>query len=178
MKTLILVRHGETEVDKARDRVLTNSGKEHVNEVAVMMKNYCKGKIVVCYSKTFRAKQTAEIIGKVLDSKRLYENEFRIKNADNIRDLIKRNEINNIRPAQTYLELGNCAKWKIESPKDLYSRWLNILNTLIEETVIVVSHEGSLEAFIYNQRSFELVYKSFSGRYFGYSDFVVLKLKK
>src|SRR3989338_7124599 len=48
---------------------------------------------------------------------------------------------------------------------------------IIGETLIVVGHEASLEAFLYNQKVFKLVCKSFK-TYFDYGDWAYLIASK
>jgi len=175
MKTLILVRHGETKSNnKSNKRHLTTTGKRQINSRAKLLKKFINGKLAIIYSPTVRARQTAKIIASVIKTSILSEAELRIKNADLIAEFIHNNKSRGIRPAKTYLEMTDYRQFLVESPMELFKRLETIIEKYDIETILLVSHEASLEGFLLAQNKYKIVYKTFS-KYFEYGDFAILE---
>ncbi len=153
MKKLILFRHGETKKNKSsKERRLTKRGVEMTRNSTEKLNKYitdCKS-ICILHSYTIRAEMTSKVIAEILNCSFKIEIEaedLRILNGDSIRNLVNKNEKQGLRPAKTYLGLSKYLK--IESPIELSKRWEKIINKYAKyDAVIIVSHEGSLEAFV------------------------------
>ncbi|MFQ5493284.1 MAG: histidine phosphatase family protein [Candidatus Dojkabacteria bacterium] len=177
MKKLILVRHGETQRDKRNpDRKLTSQGIEQTRDLSRRLVQYINGKIRILHTPSLRAAQTAEIIAKQLagyDIKpKLSTIKARVRNIDAMGTEIRKGKEAGTKPAETYLHKHSRFP-SVETPQQFVARIESAIKSIIEETVLIVSHEGSLEALFYSTTVFETKYKNFD-RYFSYSDFAVL----
>ena len=178
IQKILLIRHGETEKDESNpSRGLTEKGISQIRLVSKVIRPFISSNTQILSSDTNRAKQTAQIIGETLSIKDLHILPLRIVGAENIREIVWENEKRKIRPTKTYLSLENYKELNIESPIELAKRWTKELNSINAKTLIVVGHEASLEAFLYNQKVFKLVCKSFK-TYFDYGDWAYLIASK
>ena len=174
MKRLILVRHGETFQDKTDpERVLTVKGIENTIKLGRILKGLVSGKVVILCTNKKRAVESAKIIAKELGTGDIETADLRIQNLELLKDLIEKNEKEGIRPARTFLSLAKDQLGNVESREDFANRLAKIFDLRKEKTIIAVSHEASLEAFLYGQKKFGVVKKSFK-KYFDYSDFALL----
>lgn len=163
MKHLILIRHGQTETNKFNnERQLTKSGRETIQHKALELGKFVVGDIAIIHSPTLRAIQTAQILHSNFNYSALFQEELRILNA------------NNISSAKIYLELDDYKKYSVESPVELFERFDNIMKKYSQNTIVIVSHEGTLEAFLRVQNNYSLVYKTFD-QFFDYGDYAILK---
>lgn len=174
MKQVILIRHGETEKDKSNpSRGLTSKGVKQILDSALHIGPLLKGSVAIICSKTPRARQTADIIAKQLQIENVSVHDLRIQGAKNIEETIMKNNSTS-RPAKVYLtQIKNYEKYQVESPAELSKRWTQILTKTLVQTVIVVGHEASLEAFLYNQKTYTLIKKNFR-KYFNYGNWAYL----
>ncbi len=174
MKKLILVRHGQTTSNKSNpDRGLSPRGVKQVINLASKLRSSIIIPAAIIYSTTKRASQTAHILGRYLSITDISPAPIRIKNVDNIALIIKHQQKQGITPAQAYLSLGNYKKYGVESPAQLAKRWLNIIKPIKAQTIILVSHEASLDAFLRFQYRFRLNQTSFD-QFFDYADYAIL----
>lgn len=175
MKTLILIRHGKTQsIQNNSERRLTVAGIRHIHSQALLLKKFINGRLAIIHSPTVRANQTAKIIAEIIQPDSLNEADLRIKNADNISEIVYHNQSKGICPVQTYLELTNYKQFSVESPLELFKRFETIVKKYDEETILLVSHEASLEGFLKVQNKYKLVHKTFTN-YLKYGDFAILK---
>lgn len=79
-----------------------------------------------------------------------------------------------MRPAKTYLKMTDYRRFLVESPMELFKRLETIIEKYDKETILLVSHEASLEGFLLAQNKYKIVYKTFS-KYFEYGDFAILE---
>ena len=164
MKKLILVRHGQTTQDKGNpDRGLSPAGIRQVKALSRRLSPLIIHPAIILHSPAHRAHQTAQILAQALFLP-FQPAGLRINNINLLQP-------GDTRPAQAYLDLNQYGN--IESPPKLVNRWLKIFNSVKHATVIAVSHEASLEAFLYHQTTLKLDHKSFR-KFFGYADFASL----
>ena len=177
MKTLIILRHGKTDKNKSKhNRRLTADGQLQVFNLACKLKNYCSKPTHIYCSPTVRAKETALIISKIVASTKIIMAECRVLGIDTIKNTIEANERRGITPIETYFDLQNYESIGVESPEALVSRWLKLFESCDAETIIIVSHEVTLEAFFYYQTFFQVMYQSFTMN-FDYADYAILETK-
>ena len=171
MKKIILVRHGQTIQDKSNpDRGLSPVGIKQVSNLAQSLNLSIISPAVILHSNTHRAAQTAHIIGQSLSITNICSANLRIQHIDKIAQLIRHH------PAQAYLSLKRYHHYGVESPAQLTKRWLKIISPLKAKTIILVSHEASLEAFLYSQKIFNVKHKSFN-QFFDYADYALISRK-
>lgn len=167
-KIIILLRHGQTNLNRG----LTKMGAIKIRETALKMKKFIQKDLIILTTNKKRTLQTAKIIARELNSP-IDIFESRIKGIDNIEELIRQNQIKHIKMAKTYLALKSYSELKVETPKELFKRWNNEIKKYSQQTVIIVSHEGSLEAYLQECIN-PPMYKNFL-KYFAYASFAVLK---
>lgn len=177
MKTLIILRHGKTDENKLKhNRRLTQDGQLQVLNLAGELKSYCTKRTYIYCSPTVRAKETALIISKIVASTKIIMAECRVLGIDTIKNTIEANERRGIAPIKTYFDLQNYESIGVESPEALVFRWVKLFEGCDAETIIVVSHEVTLEAFFYYQTFFKVIYQSFTIN-FDYADYAILETK-
>ncbi len=177
MRNLIILRHGKTDKNKLKHtRRLTPDGQLQVFNLASELKNYCAKRTCIYCSPTVRAKETALIISKIVASTKIIMAECRVLGIDTIKNTIEANERIGITPINTYFHLQNYESIGVESPQALVFRWLKLCESCDAETIIIVSHEVTLEAFFYYQIFFKVIYQSFTIN-FDYADYAILETK-
>jgi len=181
-KVLILMRHAETTKNKSNlNRGISVKGKKlHTRkseELLSKVTDMSNARMFCSESK--RAVQSAMITKKIVrTTKSITIDKFRLNNIENIEDIIQSNSLRGWTPAQTYLQLIASAKkgLEVESPDVLIARWDKLTKETGPNVILIISHECSLEAYLYFQKGYKLQVKSFD-KYFGYSDYAILEAK-
>jgi phosphohistidine phosphatase SixA len=172
MRRIILVRHGRTGKDKENpDRKLTKSGIKATVKAAVKISKYISSDALILSSPKPRAMQTAEIFSKHLGDLPIKEENLRVLNGDAITEEVEAGRKVGISAARTYLSITNR---EVESPSDAAKRLEKIISGYPEKDLVLVGHEGFLEAFLTHQTRFVLVFKDFD-EFFDYSSFAVFE---
>ena len=163
MADLILVRHGESEWNKKdlwtglADVSLSENGKKEARRVAFELSNL---KIDIAYTSVLkRAKETLDIIKKVLNLHDLPETESKALNERDYGEFTGKNkwEIENVYGEETFKKIRRGWNYPIkagETLKDVYNRVVpcykqEILPKLKNgKNVLIVAHGNSLRALI------------------------------
>lgn len=162
MGKLILVRHGETDLNRNKiyfgrlDPELNNTGIEQIKKAKEKLLDYSYDNIYS--SPLLRAKQSAEICNYL---------ELPIKYSDNLRELdfgifegLSFNEIqekypNEIKKAEKEWKTYNFETG--EAPNEMYKRVIEFLKTLnFERNNLIVAHWGVLNSILSHYLAYEL----------------------
>lgn len=175
MKRLILIRHGQTQKGKNEpERTLTLEGEDRIAEAADKLYPYILGPVIILYSPTLRTRQSAIIIGEVLDCENIWSADLRMIGPELIASRANAGSLLGIPAAAVYMQKMHDQPVQIETPEQLVNRFNEIFNSYAEDTVIAVSHEPALNTFIKSIKGFNTVFKSFD-RSFDYADFIILE---
>ncbi len=169
LKTIILVRHGETEKDKTNpERSLTARGVTQMVSCAKKLEPIINRKnAVIITTNTLRAQRSAQIISKELKIPVVaIFNDLRVENLDLL------GEVPNKQLFEKYFEQKGLPK-SIPTPKEMAERFMKAVQSQNpSEVVIVVGHGLALESFAYYQERLKSSLANLSE--LDYSEFIVL----
>ena len=151
LKTIILVRHGETEKDKTNpERNLTARGVAQMISSAKKLKPIIKGiNTVLITTNTLRAQRSAQIISEELNIPVVaIFNDLRVENLDQL------GEIPDKELFEKYFQQKNLPK-SIPTPKEMAKRFIKAVQSQNSEVVIVVGHGIALECYDFYQKQFK-----------------------
>lgn len=173
-KIIILVRHGQTGLPSSHgERHILERSASLLGERSRQIRPYCTGNVGIFSSNLARACESAAIIGKTMgcgpESVGL-----RLRNINNLGKIFDQQR--NKKPVNIYLEINSrkISYLGVETASHFVNRVLDLLRSHFFDTAILVSHEVSLEAFLYNVHGYKIVRKNFR-KFFDYADFAVLR---
>lgn len=173
IKTIILVRHGETEKDKNNpNRKITLNGKSQIKQTALEIQKLISGNGIIVTTKTKRTRMSSKIIKNILDLK-IKQTQISLR-VDNF-DLIEKKYKNEKNIVFKYFEdfKKNNLNPKISSPIEIAGRFLRIIGGLEKDFIIFVGHGGALESFALFQNAYKPIVPTTKD--LGYGKFIVLK---
>lgn len=174
VKTLILLRHGQSEADKNNPkRKLTPVGKTQIKRAARSIRLLIDGKkSLIITTQTTRTRKSARILSKILGVQvRETRLELRVKNFDLIEKKFKK--VKNL--SRLYLNdfsSGNLDK-RVSKPTQIVANFLKLLGRLDQEIAIIVGHGAALETFALYQTQFRLTVPYITDLRYG--EFIVLE---
>jgi len=175
MKRLIFIRHGQTQQGKGEpERTLTPEGEDSIATAADKLYEYIIGEVLILHSPTLRTRQSANIIGEVVDCDDIRSADLRVIAPELIASKANASDLLGIPAAAVYMQKMHYQPVQIETGEQLVNRFNELFNTLPQETVIAVSHEPAINAFIKYVLGFKVLYKSYD-QSLGYADFIVLE---
>lgn len=179
IKTIIILRHGETTKDKNNpQRGLTKLGKKQMEVAGLKIKKIVGSqKAVVITANTKRARQSAIILVKCLKiplSKK--RPNLRITNIEKLKKFSIMYPKASL--TQIYFKLFKTKKLPdfVEKPDIIVSRFIKVINLMkFFSIVIIVSHAGAIEAFVKFQNKYKV--KKIINNEITYGKFIILERK-
>jgi len=177
MKRLILIRHGQTQISKSDpERTLTIEGEDSIADAAEKIMPYLVGRVVILHSPTLRTRQSAIVIGEVIGCEDIRSADLRMIGPEFLAARANAGDLLGISAAVVYMRKMHIQPDQIETPAQLVNRFDEIFKSYEEETVIAVSHEPSIRAFMEAMSGYDVLFKSFESDLL-YADFIVLERK-
>lgn len=171
-KTLILIRHAESEKNKNNPlRSLTSRGKLQAQKAATALSLLVSGSVEIISTTTPRTMETGKILSKILTVP--FDKTFENLRVENINELGNSSENLTLIYFKKYKE--NSLPKNLPTPSEIVRRFIKAISQIECDTLIIVGHSGALETFA----SFQKNYK-FNGPIsdeLNYAEFLVLNKK-
>lgn len=177
VKTIILIRHGESEKDKNNPkRGLTSNGISQIKNTAKKLVSLIENKsCLIITTKTKRTRRSAAILSKILKIKvKQTQIGLRVDNFDVIEAKYPKTK------NQTFMYFNDYDTNQLESsvpaPNVIANRFLKIAGKLEQDLIIFVGHGAALESFVKYQSVF--ISNKILEKELEYGEFIVLERSK